>query len=86
VVQVEDVVGVVSILECGEPLQPIRAVRVAQAFFALVGEAVDVDAAGVRLDCRRELTCAAQSRLVLGRAITAGRRSIIAFHTARASS
>jgi hypothetical protein len=50
VVEVEDVVGVVVVLEGGQPCQLVGVVGAPDAGLALVGEVVDVDAAGERLD------------------------------------
>jgi hypothetical protein len=50
VVEVEDVLGIEAILQCGQPGHLLRAVCSLNAGLALIAKGVDVDAAGERFD------------------------------------
>src|SRR5262245_60792943 len=65
--EVEDVVGVVAVLQCGQPGQLVGAVGALDAGLPLVGEVVDIDAAGERLHRGAVAPRGRHPRRVLGR-------------------
>jgi hypothetical protein len=67
VVEVEDVVRVVTVLQRTEPGQLRRAVRPPDTRLPVICEGIDVDAAGKRFDRRPVSPCRGHARLVLGR-------------------
>src|SRR6266487_3740799 len=67
VIEVEDVARVVAVLQRGQPRQRVRAVGAPDARLPLVGEVVDVDAAGERLDRGAVTPRRRHPRLVLRR-------------------